>query len=126
LTVVCGGAGEGVVESADPAPAPHPAEVPEETSLSKAEVLAKVKRAYAPGLKRCYQRTLKLHPAAAGRIEVALIVDGHGQGGGEVTGVDPDLDQCVAALLKTWRFTSPTRDGAPAEARFTLPYVFAS
>jgi hypothetical protein len=54
---------------------------------------------------------------------IALTVDERGRSVGAVTGLSEELDLCVAAQVRTWSFTPPTRGVAPAVAHFSLTNV---
>lgn len=94
---------------------------------SPAEIMAKIQRQYVNGLKRCYERTLKVDENAAGTVRLRFTV---GERGTivkvQVKGFGYDtLDSCVEGQVKTWVFGPfKDEDGDPTEVTVTISLPF--
>lgn len=99
-----------------------------ETSLTPDVVLRKVQSAYMPGLKRCYNDTLKRDPAASGRLILTVTVDAAGRAEkSSAKGFDAALDECITGLMKSWRFPIPKdKDGEATETTVAVTLLLVS
>ena len=81
-------------------------------------VLATIRGRYISGVERCYRRHLKKHTASRGVVLVSFTVDPKGRArDGAARGVTEQVDGCIAAQVRQWRFPVPHKHG---EARFAL------
>ena len=75
-------------------------------------------RTYISGVERCYRRHLKKHTASRGVVLVSFTVDPKGRArDGAARGVTEQVDGCIAAQVRQWRFPVPHKHG---EAHFAL------
>lgn len=86
--------------------------------LTPEVVLATIRGRYISGVERCYRRHLKKNGSARGVVTVSFTVDpkGHARDGA-ASGVTEQVDGCIAAQVRRWRFPVPHRH---QEARFAL------
>ena len=90
-------------------------------------IMAKIRSTYAHGLKQCFKRILKAEPDARGTIKLKFTVGERGN----VTktslqgfGYD-ELDACVEAKVKNWRFAAPKDSDGEATTmtvKVSLPF----
>jgi hypothetical protein len=67
--------------------------------------LQQVFKGGAARLRYCYEKQLMRNPALAGRLVVTFTVETGGRvSDAVVDGPDHEVDQCVAAAVKTWEF----------------------
>ena len=100
----------------------------EDTTLTPALIMKKIRGTYAHALKQCFKRVLKNDPDASGTIKLKFTVGERGN----VTssslqgfGYD-DLDACVKNKVDTtWRFTAPKDadgDATSITVKLSLPF----
>ncbi|HUH04899.1 MAG TPA: AgmX/PglI C-terminal domain-containing protein [Kofleriaceae bacterium] len=97
------------------------------SKTSPAEIMAKIQRQYVNGLKRCYERVLKLDETAAGTVKLRFTVGTRGTIiRAQVKGFGFDtLDSCVEGQVNTWVF-GPFKDeeGDPTEVTVNISLPF--
>ncbi|MBL9100665.1 MAG: energy transducer TonB [Myxococcales bacterium] len=90
------------------------------------DIIRRVVRAHINEIRRCYNQGLALEPTLAGRVVVEFTVRGDGSvRDSAVTSStinDADVDACIAAAARRWRFPRPERDEPVTVA---YPFVFA-
>lgn len=69
-------------------------------------ILEKLQSTYMAGIERCYKERLKVDPKLRGKLVIGFGTDANGfvENSASVTGFDAEMDKCVTALAKTWRF----------------------
>ena len=126
------GGGPSAPGTPPPAPTPPPVTVElavprvhDQTSLTPDVLTKKIRTAYASGLKRCFVASLAAGGAASAAVAVRFTVIESGRVMSlRVDGGAP-LHDCVAGLLRNWRFDVPKDDdGEPTEASFDLSITF--
>lgn len=89
------------------------------------DIIRRVVRAHINEIRRCYNQGLALEPTLAGRVVVEFTVRGDGSvRDSAVTSStinDADVDACLAAAPRRWRFPRPERDEPVTVA---YPFVF--
>ena len=81
-------------------------------------VLATIRGRYISGVERCYRRHLKKNAATRGVVLVSFTVGPKGRTrDGDARGVTEQVDDCIAAQVRQWRFPVPQQH---REARFAL------
>jgi outer membrane biosynthesis protein TonB len=97
------------------------------SKTSPAEIMAKIQRQYVSGLKRCYERVLKLDETAAGTVKLRFTVGTRGtivKAAVKGFGFDT-LDTCVENQVKTWVFGPfKDEDGEPTDVTVTISLPF--
>ena len=88
-------------------------------ALSVDTMVDKINTAYTSGLRRCYNKGLALDPTLKGKVTLTFSISSYGNVAGEATGISPQVDACVAGLIKTWKFGRPT-DRRDANFRISL------
>jgi hypothetical protein len=89
----------------------------EQPRLSVDHVMSKINTVYMTGLQRCYQKSLKVEPAASGKVTLTFTVDVKGRVLSDLDGLTPVFDNCLTNMISTWRFPHVSE---PAEATFKL------
>lgn len=92
------------------------------SSLSPEAVLSKIQSVYMAGLKRCYREFLKKDASARGKVTLSLTVNESGRAvKGAAHGFAGEVDECISALMSTWRFPIPKdKDGEATDASFEI------
>jgi hypothetical protein len=68
----------------------------------------------------CYERVLHKKPGLAGRIDTSFEIDGAGKvTAATASGVDPEISECFAGVIKRIEFPKP-RDEKPVAVKFPL------
>ncbi|MCU0699628.1 MAG: TonB family protein [Myxococcaceae bacterium] len=86
------------------------------------ELIRKVVRDHLAQVRFCYESLLSRHPSLEGRVVVKWHVTGAGavDSSEVVSTPHPELGQCLAGRVRTWRFPAAKQ----AEAGFTVSYPF--
>jgi len=92
----------------------------EPTTLTPDSVVDKIRDAYMNGLERCYRKGLAADASLSGKVPIRFTVTSHGQvTDPEASGVDAQLDACIAGQMTSWHFTIPRdEDGQPTDVSF--------
>jgi len=99
----------------------------DDSTLTADLVVAKIRAAYAPGIRRCYQHHVDQDPTAHGTLKLAFTVTLTGRLTNPVaTSFAADIEGCVAGAMAAWRFPIPkTKDGDPIETRYRITLELA-
>jgi len=99
----------------------------DDSTLTSDLVVAKIRAAYVPGIRRCYQHHVDQDPTAHGTLKLAFTVAVTGRLTNPVaTSFAADIEGCVAGAMAAWRFPIPkTKDGDPTDARYRMTLELA-
>ena len=97
-----------------------------DATLTPDDVLRRVLLAYMVGIKRCHQALLARRGTVGGKVQLSFSVDVDGRAVDPgASGVDRDLEACLVAQMRTWRFAIPLDpDGKATRAHFQLTLAF--
>jgi hypothetical protein len=122
-------AGDAIVDAGGPPPVAPPADGAspiDPGSLPKSAIQG-VFRAHAGELRDCYERQLSHNPRLAGRLTVAVTIDGRGavkEAAAENDGNtlrDPRVQECLLKNLRKWTFPEAA-DGEDVYVRYPLDF----
>jgi hypothetical protein len=88
-------------------------------ALTVDTMVDKINTTYIRGLRRCYNKGLAIDPSIRGKVTLTFSINSYGNVSGQATGISTQVDNCVASLIKTWRFGRPT-DRREANYRISL------
>ncbi len=91
-------------------------------ALTVDTMVNKINTAYITGLRRCYNKGLAIDSSLKGKVTLTFSISSYGNVAGEATGISPQVNACVAGLIKTWKFGRPTDR---REANFRISLVLA-
>ncbi|MBI4508400.1 MAG: AgmX/PglI C-terminal domain-containing protein [Deltaproteobacteria bacterium] len=93
----------------------------ESGGLDPAKVMATIKARYFSGVQQCYQRALKANPKLGGKVSVGFSIGAAGNVTKvTVDGFDGEVDSCIEAQARRWRFDKPEEGSAEFEIPFIL------
>ena len=128
------GSGTGLGGVQDPRPpGPHAvlafgtSEALDVSTLTADLVVAKIRAAYVPAIRRCYQHHVDQDPMAHGALKLAFTVALTGRLTNPVaTSFAVDIEGCVAGAMAAWRFPIPkTKDGDAIEGHYRITLELA-
>jgi len=91
---------------------------PRVAALTPDVVLATIRGRYISGVERCYRRHSKKHGGGRSVVLVSFTVGPRGKTrDGDARGVTSQVDGCIAAQVRRWRFPVPRQH---RETRFAL------
>jgi hypothetical protein len=98
----------------------------EETQIGDSHAaIHQVIREHIGEVRECYSERLKDHPNASGKIVLEWDIDENGnvKAPHAKRSVDRDLEECLIAKLKTWKFPVPPKNMV---SRVDFPFMFDS